>query len=323
MTERDWIELCLTGGTLDDAGGVELERHIAEQPDNLALRITHLGFLFARALPRGPAVLWLVTRHPDVDLDGFTVFAREDDPDHYERVRAVWRRLVDRWPENAVYREQAARFAALDDPTYAEELYRQGASLEPHESTWPDRLGHALMRRSRNASDDATSISVAREAVDQFERACELEPWDFRRHGLQIDIARASVAARLLDRATGAATAVLREASAFARTWQYGNSVHWGHIVLGQVALLRADADTASTELVLAGGTPGSPQLNSFGPDLELAQGLLHLGRTEAVREYLTQCKRFWNMDRGALDRWIAQIESNQVPMLVEDDRSS
>jgi hypothetical protein len=88
--------------------------------------------------------------------------------------------------------------------------------------------------------------------------------------------------------------AVLREASLFERTWQYGNAVHWGHIVLGHVARLRDDLESASGELALAGRTRGSPQLNSFGPDLELAQILLDAGRTGAVLDYLTECKRFW-----------------------------
>lgn len=57
MSERDWTELCLAGGELDDVGRAELERQIAEQPDNLELRIKHLGFLFARELPRGTQML--------------------------------------------------------------------------------------------------------------------------------------------------------------------------------------------------------------------------------------------------------------------------
>lgn len=245
------------------------------------------------------------------------MFPREEDPEHYEQIQSTWKNLLEASPKNSVYREQVARFATHDDPSYAEELYRLGMALEPRESKWPERLGNALMRRTRNAADPATSTSMAREAVDQFERSYELEPWDFRRHGLQMEIARASVAARLLDRASTAAAVALRDASQFERTWQYGNSVHWGHIVLGKVAVLGGDVETASTELVLVGRTPGSPQLNSYGPDLELAQALLDVGRTAAVRDYLTECKRFWGMDRGALDGWIGQISSNQIPKLV------
>jgi hypothetical protein len=92
--------------------------------------------------------------------------------------------------------------------------------------------------------------------------------------------------------------------------------VHWAHIVLGTVARLRGNLESACGELGLAGGTRGSPQLNSSGPDLELAQGLLDLGRPDAVLDYLTQCKRFWEMDRGALDQWISHISSGERPKL-------
>ena len=171
------------------------------------------------------------------------------------------------------------------------------------------------MRRSRGLTDAATATTLAAEAVQAFERAYELESWDFSRHGLQIDIARAAVAAGLLDVARIAADAVLRNASQFERTWQYGNAIHWAHIVLGQVAL-RTNLQMACAELGLAGGTRGSPQLNSFGPDLELAQSLLDLGRTDAVLDYLTRCKRFWEMDQGALDQWISRISSGGRPKL-------
>ncbi len=316
MSNRDWIEVCLLGGELDDASGIDLERQLAHDPDNLKLRITRLGFLLAKDLPRAREVLWLATHHPGIDLGGFTVFRREADPQIYDEIRLAWRGLLERSPENAVYREQAARFATFDDPDYAEAVYREGASREPATPKWPEHLGNLLMRRSRCAADAATAVALAREAVNAFDRAHELESWDFGRHGLQISLARAAVAAELLDVASIAANTVLREAPQFEVTWQYGNAVHWGHIVLGHVARLRGDDDVAAKELGLADRTRGSPQLDSFGPDLELAQRLLDVERTEAVLDYLTQCQRFWQMDRGALGRWISQIASGARPDL-------
>ena len=315
MTDRDWIEVCLSGGELDDAGHVDLERQLREDPDNLELRIKRLGFLFAKELPRAREVLWLARQHPSVDLAGFTVFRRDEDPEVYEQVRLVWQYLVEDSPENSVYREQAARFASHDDPTYTEALYREGASLDPAEARWPEHLGNLLMRRSTSVTDAAVATALAGEAVQAFERAYELESWDFRRHGIQIDIARAAVAAGLVHVASTAANLVLRDASQFERTWQYGNAIHWAHIVLGQVAL-RNNLEIACGELTLAGRTRGSPQLNSFGPDLELAQSLLDLGRTDTVLDYLRECKRFWEMDRGALDQWIHQISAGERPTL-------
>src|SRR5689334_9711160 len=128
MTDRDWIEICLSGGELDDAAHVELERQLTETPDNLELRIKRLGYLFARELPRAREVLWLATQHPGIDLAGFTVFRRDEDPEIYEQVRLAWKHVLESSPDNSIYREQAARLASHDDPSYAEALYRQGAS---------------------------------------------------------------------------------------------------------------------------------------------------------------------------------------------------
>jgi hypothetical protein len=55
------------------------------------------------------------------------------------------------------------------------------------------------------------------------------------------------------------------------RDWNYGNVIHDTHMALGRVALGRGDMVAARHQLLLAGGTPGSPQLNSFGPSMSLA----------------------------------------------------
>ena len=48
-------------------------------------------------------------------------------------------------------------------------------------------------------------------------------------------------------------------------------------------------------ELRAAGHTPGSPQLDSFGPDIRLAWDLLQRGQDQAVLDYLHDVARFWS----------------------------
>lgn len=57
----------------------------------------------------------------------------------------------------------------------------------------------------------------------------------------------------------------------FRTNWNYGNAIHDGHMVLGRVALRRGDIEAAKRELLEAGKTPESPQLNSLGPNRSLA----------------------------------------------------
>ena len=74
-----------------------------------------------------------------------------------------------------------------------------------------------------------------------------------------------------------------------------------GHMVLGRVALKRGDVETAKRELLLAGATPGSPQLDSFGPNMSLAKDLLEKKQADTVIEYFALCVKFWKLEDGNL----------------------
>src|SRR5205807_946215 len=99
-------------------------------------------------------------------------------------------------------------------------------------------------------------------------------------------------------------------AFSFGDDWNDGNAVHNGNSILGRIALKRGDKEEAKHYLRLAGATPGSPQLDSYGPQMELAHELLLLGEDDAVIAYLEACKKFWDSDceEGQLTAWIAQI---------------
>ena len=102
----------------------------------------------------------------------------------------------------------------------------------------------------------------------------------------------------------------------YADDWNYGNAIHDGNMVLGRVALANDQVDQAKEYLLLAGRTPGSPQLNSFGPNLNLANDLLLVGETEIVVEYLELCKEFWNGNPvlADLESWIVLIRGGIIP---------
>jgi hypothetical protein len=57
------------------------------------------------------------------------------------------------------------------------------------------------------------------------------------------------------------------------------------HLVLGLLALRNDDVATARSQLLEAGKTPGSPQLNSFGLNMMPASELLKRGERDAVIE--------------------------------------
>ena len=125
-------------------------------------------------------------------------------------------------------------------------------------------------------------------------------------------LAKAAVAAGALDKASLYANELLT--SAQTGDWNDGNAVHDGNMVRGLVALHSGNVEQAAKDLIEAGKTSGSPQLNSFGPNMTLARELLEKGQRDAVLEYLTLCKKFWTLGASQLDTWIDAIRTGGKP---------
>jgi len=107
-------------------------------------------------------------------------------------------------------------------------------------------------------------------------------------------------------------------ADSYKGNWNYGNAIHDANQALGIVALRENDLEKAGQYLAKAGKTPGSPQLNSFGPDLTLADGLLKKGQKDVVLAYLRSISRFWDPGENnqCLPGLMTRIERGEQPKL-------
>lgn len=128
------------------------------------------------------------------------------------------------------------------------------------------------------------------------------------------EASKQSVAMGKLAEARKYAEELLLLAPKFKRDWNYGNAIHDGNMVLGRVALKGGQVDAAKAYLLQAGATPGSPQLNTFGPNMSLAQDLIEAGDREAVVQYFKLCRKFWEMQDGKLDQWTRQVQAGEHP---------
>ena len=117
-----------------------------------------------------------------------------------------------------------------------------------------------------------------------------------------------------LDKAESFANETLRIAEKYKKDWNYGNAIHKGHLTLGRIALRRGDIEEAKKQLILAGKTPGSPQLDSFGPNMVLAKELLDKGEKEVVLEYFKLCEVFWELHMEKLMIWEDAISKGKEP---------
>jgi hypothetical protein len=142
----------------------------------------------------------------------------------------------------------------------------------------------------------------------------------------------AEMSAAYKARDFGSADALAREylklAKRFPCNWNYGNAIHNANSILGLVALRNVRKAEAVSYLAASGATPGSPQLNTFGPSLRLARELASAGEHAAVASYLSSVKRFWTAkdmsptgllfpyfaDPDPISTWIKELQRGQVP---------
>ena len=128
------------------------------------------------------------------------------------------------------------------------------------------------------------------------------------------DVGLWSVDTGNLELAEAYANEALTIAEKYQNDWNYGNAIHKGHLILGRIALHKGDIAEAKKQLLLAGNTPGSPQLGSFGPNMILAKELLEIGEVETVLTYLDLCEKFWDFDLVKLNRWRDQVSKGESP---------
>lgn len=117
-----------------------------------------------------------------------------------------------------------------------------------------------------------------------------------------------------IDDARNFATELLQLAPQFKGNWNYGNAIQDGNLVLGRIAVRDGHINEANQYLLAAGASPGSPQMNSFGPNMSLAKDLLAKGQTNTVLQYFSLCRSFWSMDYGKLSQWSNDVASGRSP---------
>jgi len=127
------------------------------------------------------------------------------------------------------------------------------------------------------------------------------------------DLAKRALKAEETDKAGAYAKQLLQMARQYP-DWCYGDAIYYGNFVLGRIAVQEGNLAEAGQYLLAAGATPGSPTLDSFGPNVTLAKELLEKGQSGVVLQYLALCKNFWKMDRGKLDEWSATVRGGGVP---------
>ena len=310
-----------TGRSLSSDEAALLEEKLTADPEDLTSRTKLLGYYWKRLLePDGSAlaarrrhVVWLVRNSPDAAVLGYPegTISRKADPDGYSEGRKAWMNHLERDPDNVTILGHAARFLHFSERKTRIELLQRARSLDPSNAEWPSRLGREYEANIFRGAEP-TGSEAAEKALEMYENAFELSD-EGDRETLLEDLANAAFEAGRHDKARQYAESLLQGA-ADGMSWNYGNRVHHGNLILGRIALANGNVEAARFRLIAAANTTGSPGLKTFGPNMALAKDLLERDEQDVVLRYFRACAKFWEMDRGKLDEWAAQVEEGKIP---------
>ncbi len=302
-----------------------LEKNLKNRPNDVSSRTQLLGFYMHLHPLHDPSgleakhkhILWFVQNSPEADVLGTPegMILGFFDPIGYSTVKEAWMTQLERNPKNVTMLGNAANFLSVTEYESAIKLLQRAQSLEPSNPKWARELGqkyvHKGLFETKLGSPEGVK-QAAGKAFAQFEKAYVLE--DERGKGaLLADLAKTALAADQLTNARKYAEIALQIASSGA---DYGNLIHHGNVVLGRIALREDNLNEARNRLISAGKTPGSPNLDSFGPSMALAKELLEKGERAIVLEYFRLCSKFWATEQAKdqLDKWTVLVNGGRIP---------
>ena len=305
------------GGSRISAGeAAQLEKTLAERPDDYSARVQLLGYYFlqhsvAARETRTKHVMWMIQNHPGAKLAGspYSTLNPIRDAGSYERAKDLWLQQIEFHAHDPQILGNAARFFLISDRERAEDLLKEAQSLDPANPEWAQQLGH-LYALDTNSKSAQSRKERAGQSVEQLEAALAVAD-GARRRAMLPQAAKAAFEAGDFDSARSYAVELVEATDE--TSWNHGNAVHHGNLILGRLALKSGDVELAKLHLIEAGKTTGSPQLNSFGPNMTLAKELLEREERKSVLEYIALCGKFWS-EHDQLEAWAGEVEAGRIP---------
>ena len=314
QSRQDWL---WKGSQLDEASAVALEKRLIEQPNDVDAR-TQLLVYYSRQRYRVPEargkheqhLLWLIENDPENAVIGRP--EGQLDPHlnrgSFDKAIEMLSSKSEADPDNVALLSAIARFCVSYDREKGFRALNRAIELDPRNGEWHSELGRLHMLEANGPR--GVDPEQAAQALVAFEQAYELAS---RTKKIRIvdELAKSAFAAGEIEKARRYAAQLLAEAESVSRP---ANHIHRGHTILGRIALLEGKNDEAKDHLLSSAKIEGSPNLNSFGPNMSLAKDLLDQGEQEIVVTYFELCGKFWKRGADQLADWTALVKGGRTP---------
>lgn len=314
--------IAMQGWKLSPEEAQRLEEELQANPEDLAARIRLLGWYtknqFASSAAREARpkhIFWIIQNRPEAQIAETPEVWLDPilDKDAYEQAKTLWLQQTKAQETNAIVLGNAADYFLIHDREIAKDLLEKAQTLEPENPEWSEKLGH-LHSLGLLSTSGQTKTELACEALRQLEKSYAAAPSDQDKFYKLADLAKMAYEAGNSQKAETYANDLLAQADHYKNNWNYGNAIHHANLILGRIALKSGEVEKAKQHLIQAGKTPGSPQLNSFGPNMALAKELLEQNERDTVLQYFELCGNFWEMGQEKLKNWTALVKEGGMP---------
>lgn len=316
----------------------DLEKQLLSDPDSPSLYDLLLWKYFAEESLHGHPgrinhILVCIRRFPRNEMcqSPLVIVDPGISPDGYKKVEREWIRLINEHPKDEKIAIGAANFYCTKDLNQSIEILKNNLEHHPDQadvclhlgryitSNPKERLHYFKEAQRLGAEQPNLLVWLGRSAVDACEfnvaesygkELLELAACARNKYGNKLDWKEKgkSLFSKALDSTGNKSTArkLVREIS------NHAYHKHWGHTVLGHVALSHDDLKAALSHLRESAAVVGDHRLSSFGPSMDLAKALCVKGEWSYVADYLKNCTTFWDDER--LPVWISMVESKRLP---------
>lgn len=297
-----------------------LEDGLRNDPSDLVQRAHLLGYysIHGQVPDVHRHLVYLIRACPAWDdLPGFLIKAEATAVEYVETCR-VWDEVAAASDDPRVIMN-AFRFVGAEQFADGVKLLDRGMALtserrrvsQDDECTWQRAAGLFFLRHGRRQRDEKVLLTAAQ----YFKRALFAAPTELLRAGHLPIASMCFYKAREVDDALACAIEMIS-----ARGFMEHAQRHWGHGVLGLLALEDGNVQRAIAHLEMSVPEAADFHLEYVGPYLELGAELHRAGYRTEVRSFLVALRAAWNEGTPLLQQWIDEMDAGAVPGFVLSD---
>ncbi len=253
--------------------------------------------------------LWLIKHYPAAPIFHDPEFVP---PSHAQE--ALWNKQLLKYPRNIKVMANAASCLQLNDASRSIAIYKKLMQLQPSNHKWPLDIARIIQYNvNPESGPSVANANVAKHALKYAQMSFNLA----KSNEDKLDVIDQLMMDAYYSQNYPLANEYALMVNKYIPSWDpisHNDVIYHSYMMQGLVALRNKNISAADHFLLKSGQTSGSAPLDSFGPNMMLAEQLLRNGQKAVVLQFLKECSTFWNAGPNPLQHWITEVKQGKQP---------